>query len=307
MNKDLVFLVVDDDGQVRHILTEYLKSFGFEKILQAKDGMTALKIIQNHQQHIDFIISDWEMPQLDGLTLLKAVRNDTFRDEVKFIMVSSQSSRERMKISKAARSRVDAYVVKPFRAKVLQEKIATLLNGEIDSSVAEFEEMLQEVPSNEQRAKEKKGGTMGQVLLDQEQKGAGVIANLKRLAKTGPQKVKKSVGTAKIDASPKANVIPEALSQDYDLRTMKEEDVSKLAREFNNKALYDKTIRLCTDSHFLFPANADILFQLAFAYFAKADKITALYQLKKAIKIDPYHIEAQTMLSELTGPSKKVG
>ena len=72
--------------------------------LQAKDGMAALKIVQNHQQKIDFIISDWEMPQVDGLVLLKAVRNDASRENVKFIMVSSQSSRERMKISKAARS-----------------------------------------------------------------------------------------------------------------------------------------------------------------------------------------------------------
>src|ERR1700677_3898670 len=126
--KQLVFMVVDDDGQVRHILSEYLKSFGIENVLQAKDGMAALKVVQNHGQRIDFIISDWEMTQVDGLILLKAVRNDPTRENVKYIMVSSQSSRERMKISKAAAARVDAYVVKPFRAHVLHEKIQTLLS-----------------------------------------------------------------------------------------------------------------------------------------------------------------------------------
>lgn len=153
--KKLVFMVVDDDGQVRHILSEYLKSFGIENVLQAKDGMAALKIVQNHAQRIDFIISDWEMPQVDGLILLKAVRNDPTRENVKYIMVSSQSSRERMKISKAAAARVDAYVVKPFRAHVLHEKIQTLLSGEIDPSVAEFEGILSEVPSNQQIAEKR--------------------------------------------------------------------------------------------------------------------------------------------------------
>jgi two-component system chemotaxis response regulator CheY len=137
---ELIFLVIDDDGQVREILTEYLESFGVKNIIQAKDGKSGLKIVQNHAQHLDFIISDWEMPHIDGLTLLRAVRKDPKRENVKFLMVSSQSSRERVKISEAAKARVDAYVVKPFRSGLLKEKITNLiLHGE-DKSSREFEE-----------------------------------------------------------------------------------------------------------------------------------------------------------------------
>jgi len=136
--EEMVFLVVDDDGQVRAILAEYLKSFGFNKVLEAKDGKTALKLVQNHSQRIDIIISDWEMPYIDGLTLLRAVRKDPYREDVKFLMVSSQSSRERIKISEAAKAYVDAYVVKPFRAKILREKITNLVEFGTDPSAKEF-------------------------------------------------------------------------------------------------------------------------------------------------------------------------
>jgi two-component system, chemotaxis family, chemotaxis protein CheY len=140
--KDAVFLVVDDDGMVRDILTQYLHSFGYTDIIQAKDGKAAIKIVQNPNQKLDVIISDWEMPHVDGLTLLRAVRKDPTRASVKFLMVSSQSSHERMKISKAAKSHVDAYIVKPFRAHILKEKIETLLSGGVDQSSKEFEEAI---------------------------------------------------------------------------------------------------------------------------------------------------------------------
>lgn len=138
-SKKSVVLVVDDDGQVREILIQYLKSFGFENVLQAKNGRAALKIIQNPQQIIDIVISDWEMPQIDGLTLLRAVRKDPVRKNLKFLMVSSQGSHERMKITKAAKSHVDAYLVKPFRVNDLKAKMEKLAAGESDESSKAFD------------------------------------------------------------------------------------------------------------------------------------------------------------------------
>jgi two-component system, chemotaxis family, chemotaxis protein CheY len=316
--KKLVFVVVDDDGQVRHILSEYLKSFGIENVLQAKDGMAALKIVQTHSQRIDFIISDWEMPQVDGLILLKAVRNDPNRESVKFIMVSSQSSRERMKISKAAAARVDAYVVKPFRAHVLHEKIQTLLSGEIDPSVAEFEGILSEVPSNQQIAQKKnQSQAHGKVMLDKESKGAGVLASLKRLAKKGPGKVTLK---ADVTASPKPSEVTvtddveefmgqvfgdsppdgeQGPPENYNLNNMTVPVIINLAKEYFKASLFDKNIRLCLDAHFIYPTSADILFHLALAYQAKGELESAQDQLRKAIKIDPYHVEAQTLLADI--------
>jgi two-component system chemotaxis response regulator CheY len=300
--KRLYFLVVDDDGQVRHILLEYLKSFGFENMLQAKDGLSALKHVQNHQQRIDFIISDWEMPQVDGLTLLKAVRNDPLRADLKFIMVSSQSSRERMKISKAAKARVDAYVVKPFRAKVLQEKIQTLLNGEIDPSVAEFEGLLQEVPSNQQ-IQEKKNH--GKVKVKNEKKLPSVLSSLKRLAKDGPTKVDKSKVTVIEDELTVGSVTTTEEDRD-ELRKMSVDMVIAMAKNHIEAKHYDKAMRLCIDAHFIYTSSPHILYQLACAYHLAGDDESALIQLKKVIKLDSFHTAAQTLLAEIA-ETKKVG
>jgi len=320
--KDLYFMVVDDDGQVRRILTEYLRSFGIENIVPAHNGMAALKIVQNHQQKLDFIISDWEMPSIDGLVLLKAVRNDAARANVKFIMVSSQSSKERMKISKAARARVDAYVVKPFRAHVLLEKLQTIISGEVDPSVAEFDEILGEVPSNQQIAERKGQGTRVQ--------GSGVLKGLKKLAAEttkpiAPPPPKKIASmAAKIDASPQPPTVSdvaeaEAVSQfmdqvfgddkpespegglpeDYDLNKMSTLMVVNLAKSYNKANLYDKCIRLCLDATFIYATSADLHLQLAIAYKGKGDLENAHEQLKKAAKIDPYNVEVQTMLSDI--------
>jgi len=266
--KSLVFLVVDDDGQVRHILSEYLRSFGIENVLQAKDGFAALKFVQNHQQRIDFIISDWEMPQVDGLVLLKAVRNDQNREGVKFIMVSSQSSRERMKISKAAHARVDAYVVKPFRAKILHEKIQTLLDGKIDGSVAEFEGILSEVPSNKKPPEKK---SPGKVFV--KGKAAAIPKTIKAKPSDPPDH--------------------------YNLNIMTVPMIITLSKSYLDAGKFDKAIRLCLDAHFIYPSSAEILFNLGVAYSEKGDLDSALDQLKKAIKIDPYHVDAQTLFADL--------
>ncbi len=127
IKESVSFLVVDDDAMVRTILIEYLMSFGFKRIEEAKNGRQAMKMIQYENKFFDVIISDWEMPEVDGLMLLKAVRNSSVVANAKFIMVTSQSSQERFKITRAAKSRVDAYMVKPFRGDILKSKLYEVL------------------------------------------------------------------------------------------------------------------------------------------------------------------------------------
>ncbi|HEX4925942.1 MAG TPA: response regulator [Bdellovibrionales bacterium] len=131
--EDVTVLVVDDDAMVMSIVVEYLKSFGFKHILEAKDGKAAIKILQDPHQRVDMILSDWEMPNVDGHTLLKAVRNHPTRSSVKFLMVTSQNSRERTKIAQARQLNVDAYIVKPFRGEILREKIFKVLGLDKDA------------------------------------------------------------------------------------------------------------------------------------------------------------------------------
>lgn len=125
--KSINILVVDDDAMVRSIVIEYLKRFGFVNIVEEKNGMRALKHVRDHEVPIDLIISDWEMPEIDGLTILKAVRNDPHRRDVKFMIVTSQSSHERVKVTQAIQSRVDAYIIKPFRGETFRQKIMEVL------------------------------------------------------------------------------------------------------------------------------------------------------------------------------------
>ncbi len=118
-----VILIVDDDPEIRSIVKNYMIHFGFKNFIEAKDGAEAYRFVLDTIQRIDLIISDWEMPLTDGLALLRAVRKHTTRSETPFIMVTSQQSQERLKISNAKKHQVDCYIIKPFRAEVLKEKV----------------------------------------------------------------------------------------------------------------------------------------------------------------------------------------
>jgi two-component system chemotaxis response regulator CheY len=128
----LTVLVVDDDDMIRNIIIQQLRTIGFQKFIEAANGTEAHKFILDPLQRVDLIICDWEMPKTDGLTFLRAVRASRHRAQTPFIMVTSQQSQERMKISKAKRHEVDAYIVKPFRAEILRAKVFQVLFDAID-------------------------------------------------------------------------------------------------------------------------------------------------------------------------------
>lgn len=129
-NYTLPILLIDDDAMVREVLVEYLKGYGFTNIKSMNDPKSALAYINEQKNSIGLIISDWEMPGLNGLTLLKAVRNHPLRKNTSFIMITSQRSMERFKITQAAQMRVSSYIIKPFRADVLRKKIWDVMGWE---------------------------------------------------------------------------------------------------------------------------------------------------------------------------------
>ncbi len=130
-----VILIVDDDEQIREVIKGYLSMFGFVNFIEAQDGSEAYRYVLDTIQRIDLIISDWEMPRTDGLTLLKAVRTHQTRFTTPFIMVTSQQSQERMKISNAKKYAVDCYIIKPFRSEILREKVMQALGIILDSGI----------------------------------------------------------------------------------------------------------------------------------------------------------------------------
>ena len=118
-NLQMRILVVDDFATMRRIITNVLRQLGFENIVEAEDGAKALQIMESEK--IDFVVTDWNMPEMSGLDLLKAIRAKSDKDTLPVLMVTAEALQEN--IVAAARAGVNNYIIKPFDAKTLSEKI----------------------------------------------------------------------------------------------------------------------------------------------------------------------------------------
>jgi len=116
-------LVVDDFATMRKVVKNLLKQAGYENIVEAEDGVAALRILKS--QKVDLIISDWNMPNMSGLELLKAVRADSELSKMPFLMVTAEALQEN--VIAAVKAGVSNYIVKPFTAEVLNEKITKIM------------------------------------------------------------------------------------------------------------------------------------------------------------------------------------
>ncbi|WP_293264148.1 chemotaxis response regulator CheY [Neptunomonas sp.] len=119
MKKDIKILVVDDFSTMRRIIKNLLRDLGFNNVIEADDGKTALPILQ--QGGIQFLVTDWNMPGMTGIDLVRAVRADPKLAGMPILMVTAEAKREQ--IIAAAQAGVNGYVIKPFTAAVLKEKI----------------------------------------------------------------------------------------------------------------------------------------------------------------------------------------
>ncbi len=123
MNPKTRFLVVDDFSTMRSIVRNLLKDLGYEHVQEADDGRTALPILQGG--NIDFLITDWNMPGMPGLQLLKEVRADPKLAALPVLLLTAEAKREQ--IIEAAQAGVNGYVIKPFTAQVLKEKLDKIM------------------------------------------------------------------------------------------------------------------------------------------------------------------------------------
>ena len=112
-------LVVDDFSTMRRIIKNLLKDLGFSNIQEADDGSTALPMLQ--QGDFDFVVTDWNMPGMQGIDLLRAIRADDSLKHLPVLMVTAETKKEQ--IVAAAQAGVNGYVVKPFTAATLKEKL----------------------------------------------------------------------------------------------------------------------------------------------------------------------------------------
>lgn len=121
--KDMKVLVVDDFATMRRIVKNILRELDFKDILEAENGAAAIKILES--QDIDLIVSDWNMPKMTGLELLKWVRANEKTKDLPFLMVTAEAQKEN--VVEAVKAKVSNYIVKPFTAAVLAEKLAKIL------------------------------------------------------------------------------------------------------------------------------------------------------------------------------------
>ncbi len=112
-------LVVDDFSTMRRIIKNLLKDLGFTSVQEADDGSTALPMLQ--QGDFDFVVTDWNMPGMQGIDLLRAIRSDDNLKHLPVLMVTAEAKKEQ--IVAAAQAGVNGYVVKPFTAATLKEKL----------------------------------------------------------------------------------------------------------------------------------------------------------------------------------------
>jgi two-component system, chemotaxis family, chemotaxis protein CheY len=117
--EDTKFLVVDDFSTMRRIVRNLLKELGFANVQEAEDGVDALNKLRGEK--FDFVVSDWNMPNMTGIELLRAIRADAGLKHLPVLMVTAEAKKEN--IIEAAQAGASGYVVKPFTAATLDEKL----------------------------------------------------------------------------------------------------------------------------------------------------------------------------------------
>ncbi|CCH47419.1 chemotaxis response regulator CheY [Pseudodesulfovibrio piezophilus] len=118
-DKSMRVLVVDDFSTMRKIVKNILRQLGFTNIVEADDGSTAWEVL--NKDNIDFIVSDWNMPTMSGIDLLRKVRASEEYADIPFLMVTAEAQQEN--IIEAVQAKVSNYIVKPFTPETLGQKI----------------------------------------------------------------------------------------------------------------------------------------------------------------------------------------
>lgn len=124
INRDIRILVVDDHESMRWIIKQALNDLGFKNVEMADDGSTALPKLKSGK--FDFLVSDWNMPKMQGIDLLRAVRSDSELSDLPVLMIAEEA--KKAEILEAARSGVSDYVIKPFNRETLKAKIENVFS-----------------------------------------------------------------------------------------------------------------------------------------------------------------------------------
>lgn len=124
LDQNMKVLVVDDFSTMRRIVKNILKQIGYANVEEADDGSTALEKLKGG--NFDFVVTDWNMPNMSGIDLLKAIRQEPALKHIPVLMVTAEAAKENVVI--AVQAGVNNYIVKPFTAVALKERIDLILS-----------------------------------------------------------------------------------------------------------------------------------------------------------------------------------
>ncbi len=119
MNPEIKILIVDDFSTIRRIIKSMLNELGYYNLFEADNGLTAWTMVKNN--HFDFVITDWCMPKMEGIDLLRCIRKEQDLRVLPVLMITSEATREQMMM--AAMAGVNGYILKPFTFEIFKDKL----------------------------------------------------------------------------------------------------------------------------------------------------------------------------------------
>jgi two-component system, chemotaxis family, chemotaxis protein CheY len=274
---------VDDDDGVRGLVVEVLEMMGFVPILRASDGEHGYELFNDCVSELRLIVSDWEMPKLSGLDLLKKIRAHPEHSDFPFVMITSQSSVERFKVHEAISADVDSYLMKPFTVADLKAKVNKALeNWEKEREIKQTLEAAEE-------AMESSHWSEAEVFFRQ------VLA-------VNPKHVEAHLGLARIqlEDAPKQG-FDEALRlirAAIQLNPAKDSGYIELAMAFENAMSLEKAIACLKDAINECPMSERIRYHLGRLLLRRGKTQEGVEELKRAVEINPNYTDALELLAQ---------
>lgn len=278
-------LIVDDDDQVRKIISEILDLQGHKPVYEARDGDEAFSLLEAHAAEIGLLISDWEMPKMAGIGLLRKIRSDERFAKLPFLMITSQTSIEHLKLKDAINAHVSHYLMKPFSSKDLNSKIDLVMKR--SRAERELEMKLHDARQAVQEARIKEARETYREVLRKDPKNIPAHLELaETFLREGP------------DQSFDEAVV--LIKQVIQLRPDSDTGYIALALAFEHAKSLDKAIRILEEalSNAALEANDLIQYHLGRLHFRRAHFDQAVEYLQKSLAARPDFNEAQELLEE---------
>jgi two-component system chemotaxis response regulator CheY len=283
-------IVADDDEAVRSLVSDILESMGFAPILQYESADLAYPALESRIDEVAVVVSDWEMPGMTGIEFLQKVRTNPNTANVPFVIITSQTSLETLKIRQAALASVDSYLVKPFKVDTFKTRIQSLLASE------RLETFLRL-----------------QLNLGQEALATDELVEAKHhfdLARQrAPDRIEPLLGLARVELSRRpTRDLKEAaryLQEAIQLQPKSPEAYIELALAYEMGLAPERGTHTLREAIMHCPPNAEVLYQMGRLLFKRGKTAEAIQFLQKTLVLEPEHQNAQALLSDLTAGAKE--